>query len=99
MRYEFHPEAISEYETAVEYYAERDPALAARFVAAINETLGRIVESPYRWRVIEDDVHRCLAHVFPFGVLYTIEVDYILILAVMHGSREPGYWKSRGPIP
>lgn len=40
MRYEFHPEAISEYETAVEYYAERDPALAARFVAAINETLG-----------------------------------------------------------
>jgi len=27
--------------------------------------------------------------------VYTIEQDCILILAVMHCSREPGYWKSR----
>jgi mRNA-degrading endonuclease RelE of RelBE toxin-antitoxin system len=25
----------------------------------------------------------------------TIESDYILIVAVMHCSREPGYWKHR----
>jgi len=99
MRYAFHPEALAEYEAATGYYAERDPAIAARFVAAINETLDRIVESPHRWRVIEEDVRRCLAHVFPYGVLYTMEPDFILILAVMHGSREPGYWKSRRPIP
>jgi hypothetical protein len=28
--------------------------------------------------------------------LYTIEQDYILIVAVMHCSRAPGYWKRRG---
>ncbi|MFH0813669.1 MAG: type II toxin-antitoxin system RelE/ParE family toxin, partial [Pseudomonadota bacterium] len=30
-------------------------------------------------------------------VLYTIEPDYILIIAVMHCHREPGYWKTRIP--
>jgi toxin ParE1/3/4 len=51
-----------------------------------------------RWRVIEEDVRRCLTRVFPYAVLYTIETDFILIVAVMHCSREPGYWKSRvGP--
>ena len=27
--------------------------------------------------------------------LYTIEDDYVLIVAVAHCSREPGYWKHR----
>jgi hypothetical protein len=34
-------------------------------------------------------------HVFPFGVLYTVQNDTITVFAVMHLSREPGYWKSR----
>jgi hypothetical protein len=36
-----------------------------------------------------------LTHVFPYGILYTIEAEFILIVAVMHGSRKPGYWKGR----
>ncbi|MEH2159505.1 MAG: hypothetical protein V7K38_00285 [Nostoc sp.] len=39
--------------------------------------------------------NRCLTRKFPYGILYTIQEDYILILAVMHCSREPGYWKER----
>ena len=43
----------------------------------------------------QEDIRRCLADIFPYGVLYTIEDDYVLIVAVMHLSREPGYWKKR----
>ena len=99
MRYEFHPEALAEYETAALYYAERDPAVGQRFVAAVEEAINRIVDSPARWRVIEEDVRRCLTRVFPFGVLYTIEPDFVLIVAVMHCSREPGYWRRRVAKP
>ncbi len=95
MRYRFHPEALDEYQEATRYYVERDPALALRFVEAVEDAIRRIVETPQRWRVLEDDVRRCLTHVFPYGVLYTVEPDFILIVAVMHGSREPGYWKRR----
>ena len=95
MIYRFHPEALDEYQQATLYYAERDPTLALRFVEAIEDTIRRVVESPQRWRVLDEDVRRCLTHVFPYGILYTIEPDFILIVAVMHGSREPGYWKRR----
>lgn len=95
MRYDFHPEALAEYEEATRYYAERDPRVAERFIAAVEEAIERILDSPTRWRIMDEDVRRCLTHVFPYGVLYTIEADFILVVAVMHCSREPGYWKAR----
>ncbi len=95
MRYGFHPDALAEYEAAAVYYAERDPEVAERFVAAVEDAVDRILESPVRWRILDDDVRRCLTRVFPYGILYTIETDMVLILAVMHCSRRPEYWKRR----
>ena len=66
---------------------------------AVDDALDRILDSPTRWRVLDEDVRRCLARVFPYGVLYTIEPEFVLIVAVMHCSREPGYWKRRVAKP
>jgi len=99
MRHEFHPDALAEYEAAALYYAERDPAVGERFAAAVEDALERILEAPTRWRVLDEDVRRCLTRVFPYGVLYTIEPGFVLIVAVMHCSREPGYWKRRVAKP
>ena len=95
MRYEFHPDALGEYREAALWYAEREALDARKFVASVEEAIARIVEAPQRWRVVDEDVRRCLTRVFPFGILYTIEADFLLIVAVMHFSRAPGYWKSR----
>ena len=95
MRYEFHPDALNELKETAQYYAAREVGLDLRFVDSVEESIGGIIEAPTRWRIIDEDVRRCLTHVFPHGVLYTIEQDYVLILAVMHCSREPGYWKYR----
>lgn len=95
MRYEFHPEALEEYERAALYYAEREPGLGLRFIEAVEGCIRRILEAPTRWQLIEEDIRRCFTRVFPYGVLYTVEPDCILIVAVMHCSREPDYWKLR----
>ncbi|MGQ0760646.1 MAG: type II toxin-antitoxin system RelE/ParE family toxin [Acidobacteriota bacterium] len=95
MNWDFHPEALAEYESAAAYYGEHDPDLQLRFVEAIENAIDRIVESPSKWRVIDEDVRRYVAHVFPYGILYTIEPNFVLMVAVMHFSREPGYWKDR----
>ncbi|WP_254568498.1 type II toxin-antitoxin system RelE/ParE family toxin [Oscillatoria sp. HE19RPO] len=96
MKYIFHPEALTEYAEAVQYYNEQGVEVAQAFISAIEDTVYRIRESPTRYAVVdEEDVRRCMARRFPYGILYAIEPDYILILAVMHCSREPGYWKSR----
>jgi toxin ParE1/3/4 len=95
MRCEFHPEALAEYEEAAHYYAEQQADLDLRFIASVEYAISLILEAPTRWRIIDEDVRRCLTRVFPYGILYTIEPDYILIVAIMHCSREPGYWKHR----
>jgi plasmid stabilization system protein ParE len=95
MRYEFHPEALEEYNKAAFYYAHKKAGLDLRFIISVERTIETIMEDPLRWRQVDEDVRRCLTRVFPYGVLYTIEGDYILIVAVAHCSREPGYWKHR----
>jgi toxin ParE1/3/4 len=95
MRYEFHSEALEEYRQAALWYAERESTLAQQFIASVEDAIGRVLDAPTRWRVIDEDVRRCLTRVFPYAVLYTIEADFLLIVAVMHCSREPGYWKLR----
>ncbi|MBF2049304.1 MAG: type II toxin-antitoxin system RelE/ParE family toxin [Leptolyngbya sp. IPPAS B-1204] len=95
MKYAFHPEALTEYAEAVQYYAEQRAEVAQAFIDAVEDAVYRIKESPTRYVAIDEDVRRCMTRRFPYGILYTIEPDYILILAVMHCSREPGYWKSR----
>ena len=95
MRFEFHPEALAEYEEASRYYAGCQERLELRFMASVEATVRRIVEAPERWLPLEQDVRRCLTKVFPYAVLYTIEEDFVLIIAVMHCHREPGYWRQR----
>ena len=95
MRYKFHPEALTEYREAARWYANRERPVAEKFITAIEDAIDRVIESPTRWRIVDEDVRRCLAHVFPYAILYTIEIDYILIVAVMHCSREPAYWQHR----
>jgi len=62
-------------------------------VAAVEEAIRRILEHPDRWRMIEPE--RCLTRKFPCSVIYSVQGDTIFIIAVAHGSGEPGYWKHR----
>ena len=95
MKYRFHPDALEEYRQAALWYANRQQTLGLQFIATIEDAIQRVVETPTRWRVIDEDVRRCLTRVFPYAILYTIEDDFILIVAVMHCSRQPGYWRNR----
>lgn len=77
------------------YYAAIDQELQLRFIQSIEDSIERILESPSRWRALDEAIRRYVVHVFPYGILYTVENDFVLIVAVMHFSREPGYWKDR----
>lgn len=81
---EFHPEALAEFESAVRYYEQQQAGLGDRFAAAIEAAIGSILDTPLTWPVLEQDVRRRLARVFPYAILYSIESGGILILAVMH---------------
>lgn len=95
MRFEFQKEALEEYRQAAQWYGNREAQLALRFVGEVESAIRRVLDAPTSGRAIEEDVRRCLTHVFPYAILYTIEPEFVLIVAVMHCGREPGYWKER----
>ena len=95
MRYEFHPEALEEYREAAHWYENREANLALRFVGEVEGAIRGILAAPDRCRIIDEDVRRRLTHVFPYSILYTIEPEFVFIVAVAHCAREPGYWRER----
>jgi len=95
MRFEFHPDALAEYADAARYYAGCQAGLELRFIACVESAIRRILENPGRGSFFDRDARRCLTHIFPYAILYTIEPDYVLIVAVMHCHREPGFWRTR----
>ncbi|MGB5595133.1 MAG: type II toxin-antitoxin system RelE/ParE family toxin [Crocosphaera sp.] len=95
MKYVFHPEALTEYAQAVQYYLEQNNKAAQAFIDVIEETIYRIREIPTRYPIVDEEIRRCMTKKFPYGILYSIKQDSILILAIMHCSRKPGYWKNR----
>jgi plasmid stabilization system protein ParE len=66
---------------------------AIEIVAAVE----RIKANPGMWPIMDHQVRRCLVHRFPYSVIYSVDEQKseLLILAVMHLHRQPGYWSER----
>ena len=91
----FHPDAEAEMIEAAVYYEEQQPGLGRRYLASVQDAINRILLNPRLYPVVDLDVRRCLTKTFPFGVLFRELPNKLVIIAVMHLHRDPGYWKSR----
>ena len=76
-------------------YEPKQPGLGVRFRDEIAHIVSRIAEDPTLWREREGGYRRVNCPVFPYFVAYIIRKQRIIIAAVGHGHRKPGYWKSR----
>ncbi len=90
-----HPAALEEAEKATRWYRERSARSAAQFVEEVNHAMDRILAAPRRWPAGPYGTHKFLLHRFPFAVVYRELPSAIQVLAVAHGHRCPGYWKTR----
>lgn len=95
MKYSFHPSARIELSEAVHYYENCRKGLGTEFAKEVYSTVRRIAEFPEAWTPLTENTRRCLTKRFPYGVIYQIQDDRILIIAVMQLNRRPDYWKNR----
>jgi hypothetical protein len=95
MIYSFHPDAELEFLQAIDFYENKQTGLGRDFAFEIYSTVERILTHPIAWPIIEEDIRRSLVRRFPFGILYSQLGKEIVILAIMHLNREPGYWRTR----
>lgn len=91
----FDPDARAEFLAAVEFYEECQTGLGRRFRTSVEIELNSIVAMPFRCRVLHAPFRRCLVQKFPYAIIFTIEPDSILVVAVAHVKRKPGYWHER----
>jgi len=95
IRYSFHSEAEAEYVAAAAYYAAVEAQLGQRFFDEIERLIQDVREQPDRFRLFDPPIRRHFSLQFPYAILYALREDRILIVAVMHMKRQPGYWKNR----
>jgi len=95
MNIEFLDIAEAELAQSVAFYNGESEGLGYEFAAEINRTLVRIAEHPQAWAPLSKRTRRCRTNRFPYGLLYQIREDLILIVAVMHLHREPTSWQNR----
>lgn len=80
---------------ALAYYREESLGLADRFYEELTRLLRDVCEAPQRFRVFASPVRRHFGVTFPYALLYVDRSDHVLILAVSHFKRRPGYWRNR----
>ncbi len=87
--------AERELRDAVSFYEQQAKHLGREFHAAIMSARRDIGETPERWMAIGPGVRRRLVHRFPYALIYRIEPEDVVVIAVVHLSRRPGYWTER----
>jgi len=95
MRVEFTTEAKDDLFEAVDYYEEKESGLGYRFRDQIAEVLRVVISAPYLWRERSAGYRRVNCPVFPYYIAYVVRDDVLVVVAVAHGSRKPGFWHNR----
>jgi plasmid stabilization system protein ParE len=92
----FDAEARLEFENAVAWYDEQQPGLGDRFEAEIHATFQHILQSPERFRLVSKTIRIAKVEVFKkYSVYFRIGPDFIGIVSVFHGSRNPAELRRR----
>jgi plasmid stabilization system protein ParE len=89
------PEARADIEQAAFWYEDQRPGLGELFTGELFELISRITEAPLQFPSIGHSVKRGLLHRFPYAVYFLVEIDQIVIVAVLHQRRNPAVWKNR----
>jgi hypothetical protein len=86
--------AESELHDAIAYYNGQSEGLGFDFAAEVLRTIERFVRYPQAWSLLSRRTRRCRTNRFPFGIIYQIRGDKLLIVSVMHMKREPNSWRA-----
>jgi plasmid stabilization system protein ParE len=91
----FLPAAEEEFLHAVAWYEAKRPGLGAEFLAEVERAARRIVSFPQHGSPYLAGTRRIVLRRFPYSVVYSPDPEDLLVVAVAHQRRKPGYWKGR----
>lgn len=95
MKIEFLEAAQTELDEAFNWYELQQVNLGIQFLTEFDAAIRRVIVYPKSYALLGSDIRRCLIKRFPYGILYGIDGDRIVIVAVAHLHRMPNYWVGR----
>jgi plasmid stabilization system protein ParE len=97
MTFEFHPDALEEYEEAAAWYEERRYRLGLEFTVAVEGGVAAILTNPDRYQPVRGGVRIFRLKRFPYYIFYRYNEagQHVRIVAIMHQKRRPDYWRER----
>lgn len=94
--YKLLPEAAEDLDNALDWYKiQGGIQLQKRFFNAYQKVRKRMVKFPEASSPFFDIYRKTRLKKFPFKVIYRIEKDAIIVVAVAHDRRSVDYWKDR----
>ena len=79
---------------AARSYEDQAVGLGGRFLDEVEGCADLLLDRPYIGRRIEE-FRRFPLRKFPFSLIYALEDDDLVVVAVAHHRRRPGYWMGR----
>jgi toxin ParE1/3/4 len=87
--------AREEFLAEVAYYEAAQDRLGGRFTTAVEQALARALLFPEAGPPGIAGTRRVHVRGFPFAIVYRSDAQGIVVIAVAHHARRPGYWRSR----
>jgi len=94
-RLRIHSQAQEEINEAFDWYFKRNPEAAGAFLTEVGASLAQIASQPQLYPIYTKNTRRRVLAKFPYSVIFQEKDDVILIVAVAHAKRRPGYWRKR----
>ena len=87
--------ARQELDDAVAWYDGQATGLGREFLVEIDRAVRRAAAFPLSCPKIEPSMRRCLLARFPYGLIFGVDGETLVVVAVAHLHREPRYWVDR----
>ena len=95
MKIRFLSLANQEVDDAVQWYEDQAQGLSRDFLDELDRAVRLVRIYPLMAKEIEPEIRRFLFARFPYSLIYGIDGEMIVVIAVAHQHREPRYWVDR----
>jgi toxin ParE1/3/4 len=91
-----HPAAAADLNNAAAFYSEQaNKQIGLAFITEFEKAAALLSGNPELGTPWVSGTRRFVLRRFPFNIVYRLFPDYLLIIAIAHQKRRPGYWHRR----
>ena len=87
--------ASAEFEAQIGYFDEQLAGLGDRFDAEVRSAIALVREHPQIGRAVAKHLRKLRLRKFPFNVIYALDAEEVVIVAIAPHRRKPNYWRDR----